>query len=86
MIEAGLKDYEVVGWYALMAPPKLPDAVKARLSKALSAVSKDPVFRKAMVDGGYTVDEGDGKAVQGRIDREYAMWANVIKSANIQTN
>ncbi|MCD0503260.1 Bug family tripartite tricarboxylate transporter substrate binding protein [Bordetella petrii] len=86
MIEAGLKDYEVVGWYALMAPPKLPDAVRTRLAQALSEVSKDPAFRKAMVEGGYTVDDGDGKAVQARIEREYAMWADVIKSANIQTN
>jgi len=86
MIEAGLKDYEVVGWYALMAPPKLPDAVRARLAKALADVSHDPAFRKAMVEGGYTVDDGDGRAVQARIEREYAMWADVIKSANIQTN
>lgn len=86
MIEAGLKDYEVVGWYALMAPPKLPDAIRARLAAALSQVSSDPAFRKAMIDGGYTVNDGDGNAVQQRIDREYAMWADVIKSANIQTN
>lgn len=86
MIEAGLKDYEVVGWYALMAPPKLPDAVRTRLAKALADVSHDPAFRKAMVEGGYTVDDGDGRAVQARIEREYAMWADVIKSANIQTN
>ncbi|MDM9560020.1 MULTISPECIES: Bug family tripartite tricarboxylate transporter substrate binding protein [Bordetella] len=86
MIEAGLKDYEVVGWYALMAPPRLPDDIKSRLARALREVSQDPAFRKAMVEGGYTVDEGDGKAVQARIEREYAMWADVIESANIQTN
>lgn len=86
MIEAGMKDYEVVGWYALMAPPKLPDDIKTRLDKALNDVKEDPAFRKAMVKGGYTVDEGDGQAVQARIDREYAMWDEVIKSANIQSN
>lgn len=84
MIEAGLPDYEVVGWYALMAPPKLPDNVKTRLAQALKAVSQDPAFRKAMVEGGYTVDEGGSDAVQDRIEREYAMWADVIKTANIQ--
>ena len=84
MIEAGLPDYEVVGWYALMAPPKLPDNVKTQLAQALKAVSQDPAFRKAMVKGGYTVDEGGSDAVQDRIEREYAMWADVIKTANIQ--
>src|SRR5690606_12921361 len=85
MIEAGLKDYEVVGWYALMAPPKLPDDVRNRLAEALSAVSQDPAFRKAMGDGGYPVHDGDGNAVQDRTEREYPMWADVLNSANIQT-
>lgn len=84
MIEAGLPDYEVVGWYALMAPPKLPDAIKTRLAQALKEVSQDASFRKAMTEGGYTVDDGDSRAVQARIEREYAMWADVIKTANIQ--
>jgi len=86
MIEAGLPDYEVVGWYALMAPPALPDAIKTRLAKALKDVTQDAAFRQAMKNGGYTVDEGDGQAVQRRIEREYAMWADVIETANIQTN
>ncbi|CAM4193021.1 Bug family tripartite tricarboxylate transporter substrate binding protein [Bordetella muralis] len=84
MIEAGLPDYEVVGWYALMAPPKLPDAIKTRLTQALKEVSQDASFRKTMTEGGYTVDDGDSQAVQARIEREYAMWADVIKTANIQ--
>ena len=86
MIEAGLKDYEVVGWYALVGPRALPADVQARLTKALNAVSKDPAFRKAMTEGGYTINNGDTKALQARIDKEYAMWADVVASANIQSN
>ncbi|SAH94001.1 putattive exported protein [Bordetella ansorpii] len=86
MIEAGLKDYEVVGWYALVGPRELPKDVQARLTKALNAVSQDPAFRKAMTEGGYTINTGDSKALQARIDKEYAMWADVVKSANIQAN
>lgn len=86
MIEAGLPDYEVVGWYALMAPPKLPAPVNQRLTAALQAVLKDPKFRQAMVEGGYTVNAGDAQALQQRIDREYALWSDVVASANIQVN
>jgi tripartite-type tricarboxylate transporter receptor subunit TctC len=84
MIEAGLDDYEVVGWYALMAPKHLPAPIAEKLAAALRAVARDPAYRKAMTAGGYTLDEGDGAAVQARIDREYAMWAQVIESAKIQ--
>lgn len=86
MIEAGLPDYEVVGWYALMAPPKLPAPVNQRLTDALQAVLKDPRFRQAMVEGGYTVNAGDAQALRQRIDREYALWSDVVASANIQVN
>lgn len=86
MIEAGMKDYEVVGWYALVGPKKLPEAVSARLTRALDDVSKDPAFRQAMTEGGYTINAGDSKALQSRIDREYALWSDVIQSANIQAN
>ncbi len=61
MVEAGMKDYEVVGWYALVGPKKLPDAVAARLTRALNEVSSDPAFRQAMTDGGYTINTGDSK-------------------------
>ncbi len=86
MIEAGLKDYEVVGWYALVGPRGLPAGVTARLGKALSEVSRDPAFEKAMKEGGYTINTGDSRALQAHIDKEYAMWADVIKTANIQAN
>ena len=61
MIEAGLKDYEVVGWYALVGPKQLPDPVHQRLTKALAQVSSDSAFRQAMTDGGYTINAGDSR-------------------------
>jgi tripartite-type tricarboxylate transporter receptor subunit TctC len=69
-----------------VGPKKLPDAVAARLTRALNEVSSDPAFRQAMTDGGYTINTGDSKALQSRIDREYALWSDVIQSANIQAN
>ncbi|WP_233234928.1 tripartite tricarboxylate transporter substrate binding protein [Bordetella sp. LUAb4] len=86
MIESGLKDYEVVGWYALMGPPKLPADVNARLIQALKDVETDPAFRKAMADGGYTLNNGDAKVLQQRIEREYKLWGDVVKKADISVN
>ena len=75
----------VVGWYALVGQ-KLPDPVHQRLTKALAqAVSSDSAFRQAMTDGGFTINAGDSRALQERIDKECA-WADVIRSANIQAN
>ena len=84
MIEAGVPDYEVTGWYALVGPTKLPAAVEDRLKTALKEVGQDPAFRKSMIDGGYTLNVGDSAELKRRIDREYALWGDVIKAANIQ--
>ncbi|ARP90662.1 ABC transporter substrate-binding protein [Bordetella genomosp. 9] len=86
MIESGLKDYEVVGWYALLGPARLPKDVSARLVKALNDVEADPAFRKTMVDGGYTLNNGDAEALRRRIEREYQLWGDVVKKANITSN
>ncbi|MGE8601996.1 Bug family tripartite tricarboxylate transporter substrate binding protein [Bordetella trematum] len=86
MAEAGLKDYEVMGWYALIAPPGLPGAQRTRLADALLAVSRDAGFRKAMIEGGYRINDGDARALQARIEDEYALWSDVVESAGIQAN
>lgn len=86
MAEAGLKDYEVMGWYALIAPPGLPEAQRTRLADALQAVSRDAGFRKAMIEGGYRINDGDARALQARIEDEYALWSDVVESAGIQAN
>ena len=43
-------------------------------------------FRKAMADGGYTLNDGDAKVLQQRINREYELWGDVVKKANISVN
>ena len=86
MIEAGIADYEVVGWLALMGPLNLPEPVVARLSTALDAVRKDPEFRKTVENGGYTIDMIGGRELAERIAREYVLWENVVAKGNIQPN
>lgn len=86
MIEAGVEDYEVTGWYALIGPAKLPDNVVESLQQALNNVSKNPQFIKQMDAGGYTTALSDGEQLKQRAEREYAMWDEVIKQAKILEN
>jgi tripartite-type tricarboxylate transporter receptor subunit TctC len=85
MIEAGVKDYEVTGWYALIGPKSLPDNIHKRLETALKNIAKNPDFGKSMKAGGYTINLSNGDELKAKAKREYAMWDDVIKKANIQT-
>ncbi|MFZ4709964.1 MAG: Bug family tripartite tricarboxylate transporter substrate binding protein [Zwartia sp.] len=84
MIEAGIADYEVVGWLAVVGPKNLPTEVVAKLSNAIEIVKRDPAFRKAIEDGGYSIDQVSAKELNARIMREYAMWERVIIKGNLQ--
>lgn len=86
MIEAGVKDYEVTGWYALITPKDLPADIHKKLETALINVAKNPEFDKTMQAGGYTINQTNGADLLAKAKREYAMWDDVIKKANIQTN
>ena len=86
MIEAGIADFDVTGWYAVVGPKGLPEDVRAKLTEAMLRVSEDPEFRQAMERGGYSLHKPDGKALQQRIERDYALWKDVIESANISAD
>lgn len=86
MIEAGVPDFEVVGWYAVIGPKDLPPAVTERLTKAMAEVQAEPAFQKAMAQGGHTLHAPDAKALQARIESDYALWKDVIETGGITAN
>lgn len=84
MIEAGIADYEVVGWFGVTGPKGIPSGISDKLVAAINAVKKNPEYQKAVEEGGYSVDMGDIKEFANRIDRELNMWGQVITKGNIQ--
>ena len=52
VIESGLKDFEVVGFYGFLAPANLPKDITAKLSDAFRQVLNAPDIRKRMSDQG----------------------------------
>jgi tripartite-type tricarboxylate transporter receptor subunit TctC len=86
MIEAGIPDFEVVGWFAVIGPKSMPQPIVAKLTAAVEAVKRNPEFIKSIEAGGYLIDQGDAKALSATIDREYKMWEGVITKGNIYPN
>jgi tripartite-type tricarboxylate transporter receptor subunit TctC len=86
MIEAGIPDFEVVGWFAVIGPKNIPQPIVAKLTAAVEAVKRNPEFIKTIEAGGYSLDTGDAKALSATIDRDYKMWEGVITKGNIYPN
>lgn len=85
MSEAGIKDYDVTGWYGIVGPAKLSDATAERIAQALKAVSDMPVYRQQMEKVGYTISLRSGRDLKSRIDKEYVLWQEVTEKAGIKT-
>lgn len=78
-----LKNTDISVWFALMAPPQLPEAITARLRKALAESLQTPEFRKKLEDSGSTV-----APLQVDMDRflvnESNKYQAIVEFANIK--
>ncbi len=79
MIEAGLQDFEVVGFYGVLAPAGTPAAAVERLSAAFKATLETPDVRTRMVtqgaDPAFLGSADFGRFLQGEMPR----WADAVK-------
>ena len=84
--EAGVKDFEVFGWYAVLAPANVPPEVVRRLGKELMVIGKDPAFQKAMIARGIEVVGSTPDEAARVIREETTRWGNIIKKAGIKVD
>ncbi|MDR7096244.1 Bug family tripartite tricarboxylate transporter substrate binding protein [Hydrogenophaga laconesensis] len=78
-----LRHTDISVWFALMAPPQLPEAVTARLRKALAESLQTPEFRKKLEDSGSTV--APLHVEMGRfLAEESDKYQKIVEFANIK--
>lgn len=82
--EAGLKGYEVEGWFGLYAPIATPAAVVAKLNAVAVKALQDPEMKRQLLSQG-AVTVGDSPEHFDAFAREErAKWAKIIKEAGIE--
>ena len=80
---ASLGNTDISVWFALMAPPQLPEAIAARLRKALAESLQTPEFRKKLEDSGSTV--APLHVEMGRfLAEESDKYQKIVEFANIK--
>lgn len=78
-----LTQMDIGVWFALMAPPNLPETITARLRKALAESLQTPEFRKKLEDSGSTV--APLNVDMGRfLEEETAKYQKIVDFANIK--
>ena len=81
VMESGIKDFEVVGFYGFLAPAGLPREVTAKLSDAFRQVLTSPEIRNRMISQGadpaFLGSEEFGKFLASEMPR----WAQAVQKS-----
>ncbi|MGL5002935.1 MAG: Bug family tripartite tricarboxylate transporter substrate binding protein, partial [Casimicrobium sp.] len=81
LIESGVKDFEVVGFYGLLAPANTPSAVVDKISGALKTILEDPAMSKRMIDSGADPAFQGREAFGAFLRAEMPKWAKAVKDS-----
>ena len=79
----GPKDFEVIGWNVVAAPPGLPSAVTDKLRQDLVEVLKDKDFAEKYKTFGYEPFPTTPEQFKNTLAAETQRFSDVIRSANI---
>jgi len=80
----GLKDYELIAYFAAFAPAGTPPDVVAKLNAAINAAANNKELQEKFAPIGFVVEPGTPDALAQRTKAETAKWAKAIKDAKIE--
>ena len=82
--ELGYPDVVADNWSGVLAPPRTPPAVIAKLNAAFNAVVKDPEVKRKLADNGVSTIGGTPEDLTALITSETARWHKVVAETGVK--
>lgn len=82
--EAGVKDYEVDGWYGVMGPAGMDPARVSRIGAVIHEALQAPELREQFGKQGIDVNISTPEQFGNYIRQEIGKWSKVIRAAGIK--
>jgi tripartite-type tricarboxylate transporter receptor subunit TctC len=76
---AALKNFEVVGFYGVLAPAGLPKDISTKLSGAFKTIMEMPDIRNRMITQGADPAYLDSEAFSAFLSKQMPVWATAVK-------
>ena len=80
----GLKDYELIAYFAMFAPAGTPADIVAKFNQAINAAANSKELQEKFAPIGFAVEPGTPEALARRTQLETAKWAKAIRDAKIE--
>lgn len=81
--EQGFADVAVDGWYAMLAPKGVPQAIIDRLNKDVNAILQMPDIRDRIEQSGEVVLGGSPEALAKRMRHDFERYGQIVRKLNI---
>ena len=82
--EAGIRNYEVVGWFGIMAPAATPPAIVTLLSGEIAKAMAAPAIRDRALEDGATPVGSTPEEFERFLRAEIDKWTPIIHKAGIR--
>jgi len=82
--EAGVPGYEVAGWYGVIGPAGMPQAVVARLNREINAILNVPETREQLLTQGAEPRTGTPEEFAATMANDVRKWQKVVAAAGIK--
>jgi tripartite-type tricarboxylate transporter receptor subunit TctC len=83
MTEAGVKDFDLIGWFGMFAPKGTPEPILEKINAAVSKVMNDPQVKKLLLAQGDEVHTQSVPEFRAFIAKSDASWAKIARDAHV---
>jgi tripartite-type tricarboxylate transporter receptor subunit TctC len=80
----GLKDYELIAYFAVFAPAGTPPEVITKLNQAINQASNSKDLQEKFEAIGFSIDPGTPEQLAQRNRAETVKWEKAIREAKIE--
>jgi tripartite-type tricarboxylate transporter receptor subunit TctC len=84
MIEEGIPDFEMIGWFAAFAPARTPKPVVEKLDGAIRAAVEDKTVEENLLKAGIEPLTSTPDELRAYVVSETKKWADIVKAAKIE--
>jgi tripartite-type tricarboxylate transporter receptor subunit TctC len=82
--QAGLPEYNVDFWYALIGPGGMAAPLVDRIQRDVAAIVTAPQMKESLLAQGVIAVGGRPQELDALIAREYEQWVKVVKARNVK--
>lgn len=83
VMETGIADFRVLGWYGIAAPAKLDPAIRDKINADLRQVLGNEAVKASIANIGIEPIGGSAQEFAKYISAEYDKFGDIIKKANV---